>query len=464
MDKIKARSALRSEGKYLGARIGKVRCFGELSPLSGSGSGTSSSVTAGGVISRVPILESTATNLLLQSATFSNASWTKTNCVVVADSTLAPNGVVEADTLNDNDPANTGTVSQDVVIPNDALTRTLSCYFLAGTSTQSQIQLLLTGGAPVTQNVDFNPVSGQIIAQNGNAAVEAVVIGLTNWFRVSIPATNNTSGNVTARCTIKPASSNAGAQGTVIAWGAQLETGATASSQIPTTTAATARTAGKLAPWLLSTTSATRTILTAGAGNYTPPAGCIRINVRMWGAGAGGNGGFNDAVNTNNGTAGANTTFGVLTAGGAAANVGASPSGVTVGAPGTGANGDLNLTGSFGENLSVGDINGFPGGCAPFMGVNGVGGQAQNNPGRSAPVNSGGGGGGASSSSVGGGAAQSGGSGGGYCEKLIQAAAFAAPYAYSVGAKGVGGASGGAPAAAGGDGGSGLIIIDEFYV
>lgn len=232
--------------------------MGALSPLSGSSGSSSASPVAGHVIPQVTDLELAGTNLLLQSATFSNASWTKTSVTVAADSTAAPNGVVEADTLTDNAAGVIGTVVQDVVIPNDALTRTLSVYLTAGTSLQTQVKLLLTGGVtPVQASVDINPVSGNIVAQSGSPTIQTLVVNGVNWFRVSIPVANNTTGNVTARCTITPDSNAASGVGSVIAWGAQLETGALPSGQIPTTTAQVTRVAGKLPPWLLDPTPTT---------------------------------------------------------------------------------------------------------------------------------------------------------------------------------------------------------------
>lgn len=223
--------------------------MGELSNLNSQQS--TAAVGIGTVISRIPQFELTATNLLLQSAAFDNASWVKTNAVIVANSTLAPNGVVEADTLNDNSGAALGEVRQNVAIANDGVQRVFSVFLLAGTSGQVKVRLLLSGGVAVDQSVDFNPVSGQIIAQAGNPTIEAITIGAFNWFRVSIPATNNNSGNTVAQCIINPASNGVGAQGTVIAWLGQLELGASPTSYIPTTTVAVARSAGKVSNWLI---------------------------------------------------------------------------------------------------------------------------------------------------------------------------------------------------------------------
>lgn len=189
----------------------------------------------------------------------------------------------------------------------------------------------------------------------------------------------------------------------------------------------------------------TRTVITSGSGTYNTPAGATRIDVRVWGGGAGGDGGGS------NGTAGGNSSFSTL-----AANGGANSGG----AGGTASGGDVNLTGCIAGGASSG--NGAPGGhggTAPMMGAFGVGGQPNAGGGKSPPANTGGGAGGGGGT-VGAAVGAAGGSAGGYCQKLILAPAVS--YSYAVGAAGSGGTGGGS-IGAGGNGAAGMIIIDEFY-
>jgi hypothetical protein len=81
------------------------------------------------------------------------------------------------------------------------------------------------------------------------------------------------------------------------------------------------------------------------------------------------------------------------------------------------------------------------------------------NPGGRAPANTGAGAAGASCSATS--PAGGGGAAGGYVEKLITSPA--ASYSYSIGAGGTSGAAG-TSGQTGGVGGSGIIIVDEFYV
>ncbi|MGJ4928143.1 hypothetical protein ACQR1I_16565 [Bradyrhizobium sp. HKCCYLS2038] len=198
----------------------------------------------------------------------------------------------------------------------------------------------------------------------------------------------------------------------------------------------------------------TRTVFTSGSGTYTTKAGCKALLVRLVGGGGGGGGGSGTA-----GGAGGSTTFGTsfLVAGGGgqgAANASAPNAGTAS------SGGDINLSGLAGNtpNGAGGAITGFGGsaGGNSIFGGGGYGGW-NGSAGSAGGTNTGGGGGGGGSGTTnqGGG----GGGAGGYCEKLITAPA--ASYAYSVGAGGTSGAAGGG--FVGGVGGSGIIIIDEYY-
>jgi hypothetical protein len=211
-----------------------------------------------------------------------------------------------------------------------------------------------------------------------------------------------------------------------------------------------------------ASTLRTRTVYQgAGSGNYNPPAGCVAINVRMVGGGSGGQGNSTDGnINTGpHGTAGGNTTFGpnLIANGGTIhpTNAVSPPSG------GSASGGDINIGGASGgagqQMITAGSCQllGGNGGSSIFGGggtsVLGGTGNAANGPG------SGGGGAGAWYQAANN-CSGAGGSTGGYCEKLILNPV--GPYAWVVGAGGIGGTGANF---LGGLGGAGMIIIDEYY-
>lgn len=191
----------------------------------------------------------------------------------------------------------------------------------------------------------------------------------------------------------------------------------------------------------------TRQVITAtGAGTYTRPLGCTRINVRLNGSGAGGEGAGAVIVS---GTVGNATTFDTMT-GGAGQNNGAasSASGGDINFPGAGGSG-----GGLNASTPV-FLAGGPGGNSVFGGA-GRGGLGNGNGGSAVPNSGAGGGGGAGGSGQ---SAGGNGGAGGYVEKLIIFPL--STYAYSVGAKGTGGVG---TTTTGGDGADGIIIVDESY-
>lgn len=184
--------------------------------------------------------------------------------------------------------------------------------------------------------------------------------------------------------------------------------------------------------YLLSGTSAT----------YTTPANCRLLRIREIAGGGGG------AGNSGSGGTGGTTTFnGVSVAGG----IGGTTNG-SGGAGGTGGPGaaDFRIAGGDGIGNTIGGggslQSGFTGGSGVFGGA-GRGG----NPGVAGKTNTGGGGGGGwASNSIG-----AGGGSGEYAEIIISNPS--ATYTFTIGAGGSAGSGGGAV------GGTGLIIVEEYY-
>lgn len=221
--------------------------------------------------------------------------------------------------------------------------------------------------------------------------------------------------------------------------------------------------------WAAAAASSTPTVqrFTSGSGTYTTPANVKWIKVRLAGGGGGGSGGGTSA--RGGGTNGGNTTFGtsLLTAGGGSAGpggpntAGGAGGGATVNSPAIAV---VSLTGGQGGGNSV--IPSSFGGSTGYGGANPFGGGGANPPYAAGGTNSGtngtgAGGGGGYSGGLAGEYCGSGGGAGAYIEAIITSPS--ASYSYSVGAGGSGGTAA-STAGPGYAGGSGILIVEEYYI
>jgi hypothetical protein len=198
----------------------------------------------------------------------------------------------------------------------------------------------------------------------------------------------------------------------------------------------------------------TRQVLIA-SGTYTTPAGCRQILVKMVGGGGGGGGSGTGVGPGGVGGTGGDTTFNSIVAtggGGGGTNTSAGAAGGTGGA------------GSASRRAKGGGGGGGTGSTTNSIAPGGVGGASLLGGGgpsaASAADNTGGGGGGGSISTVANGNSGAGGGAGEYVELLINAPA--ASYSFVIGTAGAAGSAGTSGNVAGG-GGSGVIIVEEFY-
>ncbi len=203
-----------------------------------------------------------------------------------------------------------------------------------------------------------------------------------------------------------------------------------------------------------SFTAPTIQVFTSGSGTYTTPTSPapLYINIEMIG---GGGGGLATGVGQFGGSAGADTLFGTTLLIASGGNLGQDFGGTgTINSPATG----YTVTGANGgtSSATIPSATGGAGASSYFggAGTGGYGGFA----GVSAVTNTGSGGGG----SGGGSSFQSsvGGAAGGYVNANISSPD--ATYAYTVGVGGDG-VSAGAGGWSGGNGGSGIIIVREYY-
>jgi hypothetical protein len=176
-------------------------------PLDGSGDLTFSRASSATRVASNGLIEKVRTNLVLQSETFDNASWTKLNsATVTANTSVAPDGTTTADTLT--------------------LTTNIS----------SSIAQTITTVSELTFSVYAKVASGtknfRLRFDRPSVISSADFTATTTWQRFTFTATTTGSGSVYI------INDSTGTAGDLIIWGAQLETGDIATDYIATTTAA----------------------------------------------------------------------------------------------------------------------------------------------------------------------------------------------------------------------------------
>jgi len=205
-------------------------------------------------------------NLLVQSQTFSNASWTK-QYSSVSGSITAPDGTSTATQLIQDTTASVFhrlyIVAQVVI----GTTYTFSVYVKANTMNFVQLNLNTAFGFYNS----FDVSTGTIGTGNGSSpTMKSVGNG---WYRCTITGTATSTGN--GECNIVlvlnntsggfPTYNGDGTSGLYI-WGAQIEAGTQASSYTPTTTVAVTTTNNISVPSGSITTSADSTFNTVKVG------------------------------------------------------------------------------------------------------------------------------------------------------------------------------------------------------
>lgn len=192
--------------------------------------------------------EEQRTNLILQSADFSSVSWSKSSATVTANTAVAPDGSMSADTLTST--AGFGYVSQSITTVSGT---TYCCYafFKKTTGAPSYFPAFQVnkGGSPAFSGIILNTSSGEVVAIPGATYVAPITQGTINFGEYWLAYFTFSAANISIPYMIYPAAStngttlNGSVTGSQVVWGAQLEAGAFPTSYIPTVSSTVTRAA-----------------------------------------------------------------------------------------------------------------------------------------------------------------------------------------------------------------------------
>ena len=153
-------------------------------------------------------------NLLTKSEDFADAVWSKSTSSITANAVIAPDGTLTADTITAVSGAYPSVFVTTTVISSSA--HTLSVFAKAGTNNKLSLEFR---GVTATPNANFNLDLGTVIS--GTGAISAVGNG---WYRCSVTVTSID----TSELPIIGMGDLTTTGSSIYIWGAQLETGSTA--------------------------------------------------------------------------------------------------------------------------------------------------------------------------------------------------------------------------------------------
>lgn len=176
-------------------------------------------------------------NLLLNTEDFSHATWNPTaaQAIVTTNTHASPTGTTTADTIEDNNATLQMNRAQDVSKASNDTTDWIASVYVrkdAITNRFPEFACQFRGGTTKYFAIRLNTSTGAIANSPSGAPDASGVIDVdANWWRVWWRAADNGLGNTSIRTAIYPAlssttitaGSTAGALGSMICWGANLQ-------------------------------------------------------------------------------------------------------------------------------------------------------------------------------------------------------------------------------------------------
>ena len=199
------------------------------------------------------LVEESRTNLLLRSEEFDNDTvWTKTGSSGTANAITAPNGLVTADKLVEDNSTGSHFARQD--ISTTAAVRTASIYLKAGERSLLRIEHVgNTGNAGRRITVDLaagSITAASTIGSGGLTSADQSIVSVGNgWYRFisTIEPITTTGDTASLLVILLDAGGNSSYTGDntsgIYMWGAQLEAGSFPTSYIPTDSSTVTRAA-----------------------------------------------------------------------------------------------------------------------------------------------------------------------------------------------------------------------------
>ena len=205
------------------------------------------------------LIEEQRTNLVTYSADFSNAAWTATNSTISANTVVAPDGTLSADSISETTATGTHRIRTASISVSASTSYTCTVYAKAGFGATRYFGIALSDSTSIStgarRSYIFDLSNGTATSTGGATwtlvSGSATAVG-NGWYRCQITVTTD-AGASTMYVSIGLADSfsttsfTAGYTGDgysgIFIWGAQFEAGAFPTSYIATTSAQVTRSA-----------------------------------------------------------------------------------------------------------------------------------------------------------------------------------------------------------------------------